>query len=400
MRASGHGNLCGGCARLAGAPAAPCEGSVPGSIWVCTAADSVECLGAADQNACGGIGPLDLDGLEVVPGAACDAPCGVGRVVCDPIDQIALCAGPGTNTCGGCGALPGAPLGTCGCDDAGTYVCDDDSGALVCDGAPTNACGGCGTLAVAPGTACGVDGVQVCESRNATACVARDGEANACGGTVEVAHRPNSPCGACDSGAYVCTGPDELSCEGDLDCGDGNRACVEGAGSVDASCGDCLPAYVDRAGACVAAECDGEEGCTAVLRDWSECDWADVCDEASARTRSVTPVSCVDRACVAGAEEIEREDCAPRDTDGLACTAGLCVASTCVARPDVPTGVSATTTREPDVRLAWTAVVRATGYEIEIDGSDTWASAGAGTAYTDTSASPVRLAPAPSDVSG
>ena len=55
-------NICGGCAVLSRAPGAPCDGAMPGSVWGCDGEDAVQCLGAGDQNPCGGIGPMELDG--------------------------------------------------------------------------------------------------------------------------------------------------------------------------------------------------------------------------------------------------------------------------------------------------------------------------------------------------
>jgi len=139
-------------------------------------------------------------------------------------------------------------------------------------------------------------------------------------------------------------------CEGkELDCPDDDNPCTEdecnpdtgecGIPRSESSCDDGV--YCNGADTCEAGECTVHEGnpcggtcneageycecatkadCPAdELGEWSECNYASECVEATTRNRTVTKYSCngVGK-CVAAAPIIESEPCT-RETDGLAC---------------------------------------------------------------------------------
>ena len=118
-------------------------------------------------------------------------------------------------------------------------------------------------------------------------------------------------------------GPDPLRCA-DLSCGDQNRACIEGEGQNDATCGACLEGFVEDGGVCVeettgpltcadlacgdenrACE-EGDEGedaaCDACLEGFT--DEEGVCVEDPAAPLTCDDLACEDddRACIEGDE--------------------------------------------------------------------------------------------------
>ncbi len=132
------------------------------------------------------------------------------------------------NACGGLGILaPGEPGTACGpCVDGG-LVCDPGDptkNTTRCDGASAlNACQACGEIDPPLGTECGECGQVVCD----------DGGG---GGT-----RCAEPSGGCET---------PLTCA-DLNCGQRQRACDEGDTTSDATCGECLPTWVEVGETCV-----------------------------------------------------------------------------------------------------------------------------------------------------
>lgn len=130
------------------------------------------------------------------------------------------------NACGGVGALtpgePGAACGSCGDGELACDLDDPDKDTTRCEGASAlNACQGCGELSPPLGSGCDECGQVVCDGGGGTRCA--------------------SPAGGCET---------PLGCA-DLDCGQRRRACVEGDGTSDASCGGCLATWVEVGDQCV-----------------------------------------------------------------------------------------------------------------------------------------------------
>ncbi len=273
------GNLCGGCASLAGNPGDVC-GVFADGVWQCDGADRVACDGASDPNACGG-----SEALAGQPGE----PCGVaGTWICAGGDVVCLeLAGSEPNACGGTSTLTGAPGDPCGACGLGALQCTGTD-ALVCslsDAEQRNVCGACGPLLGAEGDACGVcaDGSLACaESGTELVCEAAVEAPNECGSCGDLGASSASACGEC--GTFTCAGG-RLRCElppggcprpdtcADLRCDRSGRACSEAVGSTDASCGACLEGYTEREGACVS---DTAVVMDVVASDFSSPDYVEV----------------------------------------------------------------------------------------------------------------------------
>lgn len=269
-------NGCGGCVPLGSTPGTDCttDGDEDG-MWVCVGADGIACDTDA-TNVCGGDGDLLYMGAPAAPGDPC-GPALDGALFCDGT-ELACSVDDTENACGGIAVLAGTPgescsaTSACGAVDA-TWTCATPEVAeslgispfdgVVCipDGPrPENACGGCTDLEGTPGDACGDDGRWACSGADAVFCLetgACEGDVNACGGCETLDDAPSDTCGTCDSGFFVCEGPDTIGCAGDLgddalnDCGACGELTFDGrpAGAGDA-CGAC------GTGALL---CDGEE---------------------------------------------------------------------------------------------------------------------------------------------
>jgi formylglycine-generating enzyme required for sulfatase activity len=338
-------NACGGCELLLGDVGQACGCGEQGR-WRCDeSTDQVVCDGG-ESNACGGCGELSPAGA--LPGELCDA----GVRICTGSDTTS-CLGSGSSACGGTASLSAVPGTPCGACDSGEYTCTSvdevrctgDLGAQA-----FNNCGGCAPLPALEDTACGAcgSGSWTCDGEDTLTCVGDEGELalNLCGGCESLAASPGDDCGECAS--WACRGTTlrcdpnpalpgcstlERSCE-ELDCDAVARVCDEGEVGQDAFCAGCADGFREERGACVPTECADSLDCAPVVTAWSDCDWVDVCDEASERTRTVTPQECLDGVCVNGTATEQREDCEPRATDGEDCGSGsTCVGGVCLATP-------------------------------------------------------------------
>lgn len=408
-------NGCGWCGEL---PAEPGEACGCGGIWACGAvAGEFVCEGGG-VNACGG-----CEALASPPGSVCD---GGGVRVCEGTDST-RCAfvGPASNACGGTTSLAVRPGFGCGSCDSGTYVCDGLD-AVRCAGDQRtrafNACGGCEPLSGVPSAACGTcgRGTGVCVDEDTFTCNRDPGPSgfDACGGCDEEGIVPGEACGTCATWSCNASGIEcvfdraadgcgrlPLACA-ELACEDADRGCVEGSLGEDAACGACLPSFVEVDGACVPRECSADDDCEAGVSEWSACDWSDVCDRESVRRRTVTPGYCDAGRCARRASVEESESCAPRATDGVACSGGVCVGGSCLALPGAVGGLAATTDRTSTVVVTWEAVAGATRYEVQVGGG-AWTSVGAATSFTHSSppapslsACPVRVAASEGEFGG
>ena len=211
-------NACGGSASLRydGADASVGDrcGPCGGGFLVCNGTDSLRCLGAAEENACGGCAPLVAE-----PDDPCGF-CGDGYFTCDGNNDVVCTHASFPNACGGCSELPGAPGFPCRADDGeGTWVCTSPT-SVACQSGDRNACGGGQALQhqgviTAPGQPCAgdcVDGVLVCDGENALDCRGAE-DANACGGCSVLPGDPGAACGPCGTGTWTCTVDGEMECD-------------------------------------------------------------------------------------------------------------------------------------------------------------------------------------------
>lgn len=256
---SAEQNACGGCATLTNVPDTPC-GPCGEGAWSCDGPDDLACVGGTGANVCGGC--LELQGS---PGDICDSEEGIGLRVCTQRDDL-FCLGVNRNRCGGLRdsldrEQPGDPCGTC---DLGSMVCDGrDAVACVEGDATTNACGGCAALYGAPGEPCGVCGdVWECDPDDPNRVVCLQPDLNQCGGCERLTDVPGSTCTRDDgtAGRVACVGFDEVTC------GPPDRNACGGTADLDVtigeSCGECDDGFIR----CVSPEqamCIGDRGANA-----------------------------------------------------------------------------------------------------------------------------------------
>jgi formylglycine-generating enzyme required for sulfatase activity len=405
-------NGCGGCASLDGAPGRACAVE-PDFVWVCDAPDTVTCVVlAADENVCGGTGPLTWGGREAFPGESCEDAanlCGAGVLVCAEGRDGLVCEGVPTNAAGGCGALLGVPGEPCGC--GGAWEADATAaGGVRCVGGAPNACGGCVSLTPAPGAPCGPNSVVVCSSADETTCIPRTSDRNACGGTQPLGAALGGVCGACDTGRWGCDGAESVRCEGDeganafnectrtcepllggvlggvcgacdqgtLVCGTSATLACDEAGVRSNACGGCAPlagAPTTSCGQCAVWECTEDQEAVACRTD------------ATLLGCGAAPLRCADLACASDNRECTE---AAGATDAVC---GTCVEGyeevegACRATVPAPTGVTASQGTSADyVEVTWDAVPGATGYHVYRDGVRVTAAAVTDTTYNDTGA--------------
>ena len=198
-------------------------------------------------------GDADGDGcLEWLPPAACgeDEICEQGE--CASCEGLDLQNDP--NHCGACGFVCAGDNATSRCEE-GLCVLDCDAGFGDCDADPENGCetdvtgpdrcGSCAILEAAPGSPCGTcdSGVYVCNGPDAVICQGDRGvdATNACGGCGELPFEVGSACGTCGSGLWGCDADGRLTCVDDR--GDAARnacgGCAELENPIGGACGPC-----------------------------------------------------------------------------------------------------------------------------------------------------------------
>jgi hypothetical protein len=162
----------------------------------------------------------------------------------------------------------------------------------------------------------------------------------------------------------------------DLDCDSEGRLCDEGDDTTDARCGQCLSGFIEDGDACVATSCRGAGDCAPnpAASEWSTCGgYADACAREGTQTRLVYTGDCEGGRCEVTSVEQDRECPELRVTDGDPCVVagavGECRSGTCAVVPGQVTGVSASDGTSPSfVRVTWSAVEGATGYNVYRDG--------------------------------
>ena len=194
----------------------------------------------SEFNACGGEELLEFDGEPAEPEESC-GDCDDGVLICDGEDALTCMGASEENTCGGCEPLEGEPDQSCGPCGDGVWTCQDD-GSLECeDAGESNICGGCEELEGLPGESCELDtggtGILSCTGADELECVA-PGD-NACGGDSELDATPGSPCGECNLGVVVCDGTDDVTCQDDEEGVNECGGCSPLAGQPEESCGIC-----------------------------------------------------------------------------------------------------------------------------------------------------------------
>ena len=221
-------NACGGCDTLDGEPGDECGDD---GVWECAGENAVQCneddLG---ENACGGEDELTYEGSPASPEDPC-GPCDDGALACESEESLTCEGASETNECGGCQTLEEEPGESCGDDDEGIWRCDGDN-ALECDeeGPTANACGGLGDLDGEPGEPCqedGVDGVWDCDGTEDVKCV-EEPDPNDCGGNTPLPQEPGEPC-ADDGGTWECDGEEDVYCDcnGDDEVFDGDECLLD-----------------------------------------------------------------------------------------------------------------------------------------------------------------------------
>lgn len=197
------------------------------------------------RNACGGLEALRFEGSPAEIGDRC-GPCGGGFLVCNGIDALRCVGAAEENACGGCSPLEAQPNDPCGFCGDGYFTCNGDNDVACTYASFPNGCGGCTELGGAPGFPCsrpgGADGTWVCEGTTGLDC--RSGDLNACGGIVQLQYNgsisaPGQPCaGTCGDGVLVCDGADRLMCRG-AEQANACGGCSILPGEPGGSCGPC-----------------------------------------------------------------------------------------------------------------------------------------------------------------
>jgi|GEM_PF-1461481 len=166
---------------------------------------------------------------------------------------------------------------------------------------------------------------------------------NACGGTEPITmDPPGGSCGVCADGLVICDPADPAKIR---------TRCIDATAlNTCGACGVIDPAVGTDCGTC------GQLGCTAAGSS------ATTCVEPSGGCNS--NLTCADLTC-----EAQGRVCVPgvaeEDAGCGACAAGyLEFGEVCLISLGAPTTVTATTNRDADVRITWTAVTGAAGYKV------------------------------------
>ena len=367
-------NECGGCQSLFAEPGAEC-GPCEEGTWECTAEGGLACDGSSGRNDCGG-----CDELEGALGAACTTEMFEfdGVLQCTSQNEMTCSEDPDAmeNPCGGpndLSELPGEACGTCG---FGTLECDSIySTECIESDRGVNACGGCGPLVGEPGEECGdCGGTWSCEGDNRVICAQ---VYNECGGCSELDGAPGD---SCEGGVMGCASTDELTCFPDATNACGGTEMLDGIPGED--CGPCeegvrVCAGLDTLSCIGAAEPNDCGGCGPLPGEEGQpCDeehglWACTNDGGMV----CEPLDLDTNAC-GGTEELEAqptESCGPCDMDIYQCDGPdevVCNGETpCVPPPPAPVNAS-DGDWESHVEIEWSASETATFYRVYRDGEE------------------------------
>ena len=205
---------------------------------------------AATVNACGGVFELVWEGEAAAPGDPCGE-CSDGLLACSGSDLLSCVGATEQNVCGGCQALPLTPGSRCGDCQVGTVECTEDGSTTCVGDRDLNLCGGCNILASEPGVDCGTErdpATWRCVSELEVRCIRDD--ANLCGGENVLSGTIGETCGACGQGNIGCDGTDALACRNEDRGTNACGGCAELPFLPGAPCGDCGGEW----------QCDGGDG--------------------------------------------------------------------------------------------------------------------------------------------